>query len=54
MKNLVWGLMAMFAITFASCGNKTTATTGTADTDTVSVDSLDTLSADSDTVLVQK
>ncbi len=38
MKKLVLMFVAIAAISFASCGNKTAATDATADSDTVAVD----------------
>lgn len=46
MKKLVLMFIAIAAISFASCGNKT-AQSSTNDTDTVAVDSVDSIAADS-------
>lgn len=46
MKKLVFMFVAIAAISFASCGNKTAQNTASADSDTAQVD---TASADSDT-----
>lgn len=49
MKKLVFMFAAFAAISFASCGNKTTEATPAADSDTVAVDSMaaDSIVADS-------
>lgn len=48
MKKLVFAVMAMFAMTFASCGNGKTSNAVTSnDSDTVVVDSTDSVNADS-------
>ena len=56
MKKLVFMFVAIAAISFASCGNKTAQTAATADSDTAVVDSADTVatvdSAATDSVAV--
>lgn len=48
MKKLVFAVMAMFAMTFASCGNgQTSKATSSNDTDTVAVDSVNSVHVDS-------
>lgn len=47
MKKLIFMVCAIFALSFMSCGNKTTKVAGASDSDTVTVDSLDTIAADS-------
>ena len=48
MKKLVFAVVAMFAMTFASCGNgQTSKATSSNDTDSVAVDSVDSVSVDS-------
>ena len=45
MKKLVFAVVAMFAMTFASCGNgQTSKATSSNDTDSVAVDSVDSVS----------
>lgn len=52
MRKLVFAVMAMFAMTFASCGNgKTSNAVASNDSDTVAVDSTDSVKAD--TVVVK-
>ena len=56
MKKLVFVFMAVVAMTFAACGNKTAGTASVNDSDSVVVDSLDTISLDSmvfDSVVVK-
>ena len=52
MKKLVLAFVAITAISFASCGNKTAAPTETADSDTAVVDTTVTDSAAVDTAAV--
>ena len=47
MKKLIFMACAIFALSFMSCGNKTTKVACASDSDTVTVDSLDTIAADS-------
>lgn len=47
MKKLIFMVCAAFALSFMSCGNKTTKTAGASDSDTVTVDSLDSVATDS-------
>lgn len=47
MKKLIFMVCAIFALSFMSCGNKTTKVADASDSDTVTVDSLDTVAADS-------
>ena len=47
MKKFVIAVMAVFAMTFAACGNgQTSSSTSSNDSDTVAVDSADTIKAD--------
>ena len=46
MKKLVLMFVAIAAISFASCGQKTTTPANTGDSDTVAVDSVDTAAVD--------
>jgi len=46
MKKLVFMFICAIAMTFASCGNKTSNVANQNDTDTVAIDSLDTIAVD--------
>ena len=51
MKKFVIAVMAVFAMTFAACGNgQTSSSTSSNDSDTVAVDSADTIKADTTVV----
>ena len=47
MKKIVFMFVAMVAMTFAACGNKTAKSISTSDSDTTIVDSVDSATADS-------
>ena len=52
MKKFVIAVMAVFAMTFAACGNgQTSSSTSSNDSDTVAVDSADTIKADTTAVI---
>ena len=52
MKKFVIAVMAVFAMTFAACGNgQTSSSTSSNDSDTVVVDSADTIKADTTTTV---
>lgn len=47
MKKTIFMFVAMIAMTFAACGNKTAKSASTSDSDTTVVDSVDSATADS-------
>lgn len=46
MKKLIFAVMAMFAMSFAACGNQTGKNAAATDSDSVVVDSIDSVAAD--------